>query len=846
MRQIITISLAFLAVLALVHVAAGQGIRATAVRNFTYTGFVARDELDFGVEFNPIFGPENLLLMFYDPLGGDERIEVGAVWYKRRTHLESFNVTFTVRMSNLSHTGVGNPDGFALVVQNHRANAFGAGAGGIGYGATPDYEDLGVRRSVAIEFDTYMDENLGDPNSNHISVHHTTPERIHNNAHEETALTPPGAVTNIPGIAGFTHKYNVQYIEKQLSVYIDDSASPAYQTTIDIPSIISLNSSGAFIGLTAACMSTCENVEVLNWSFNYVATLDATKSFVSNVMSSAVAGRTSSFTVQGVDTNGYFYQTGGDASKWTVEFTRVSGSGAVVSPSVNVVDKNDGTYTVSYAATSAGVYDVTVYYNANAIAGMPFRITVEPGAIDATKSDILGNVNGGVAGQPLNITILGKDAFNNVNPNNNPPATFTASFNNGGSSASSSFVGNGTYLIQYMLTTARTYTMTVTYNGTAQQVKGSPFNAVTITPALPEPSASVASGTGIVGGTAGKSLTAVVLVRDRFQNNITSNLPAGYQLTGFWDKPVAGNNLTFSVQPDGTLASSYFINTAGSYRLTIVMAPTGLPIAGSPFPVTISPETITSAAQSVATGAGLTTASAGNNASFTVQARDQFGNNMVSSDASIAVSFSDDSGVPLQIAYTAVQNPADRSQWIVTYVPTNALSTRISVSLNSASIKASPFIVNVLPGTLDPKNCFAEGLGLATPKTKVPLSFVVITADHFNNRLKSGGATIDVTLKEMKSGATVTGNVQDLNNGAYNVGFTLTRSGTYNITINANGVPIGKDTKYSMVVPNEGLGALGWALIVLAILALIAVVGGGAFWYLKYYKARSDYDEIGA
>jgi hypothetical protein len=48
------------------------------------------------------------------------RIEVGAVWYKRRAHLESFNVTFTVRMSNLSHTGVGNPDGFALVVQNHR------------------------------------------------------------------------------------------------------------------------------------------------------------------------------------------------------------------------------------------------------------------------------------------------------------------------------------------------------------------------------------------------------------------------------------------------------------------------------------------------------------------------------------------------------------------------------------------------------------------------------------------------------------------------------------------------------------------------------------------------------
>jgi hypothetical protein len=48
----------------------------------------------------------------------------------------------------------------------------------------------------------------------------------------------------------------------------------------------------------------------------------------------------------------------------------------------------------------------------------------------------------------------------------------------------------------------------------------------------------------------------------------------------------------------------------------------------------------------------------------------------------------------------------------------------------------------------------------------------------------------------------VTGNVQDLNNGAYNVGFTLTRAGTYNITITANGTPIGKDTKYSMIVPS--------------------------------------------
>jgi hypothetical protein len=111
------------------------------------------------------------------------RIEVGVVYYKQRVKLEQFNTTFTVRMSNLSRESMGNPDGFAFVVQNSRGillsffcsnsehgrrpdhypwsspapgNAFGSGAGGLGYGATPDYDDLGVRRSVAVEFDTFM------------------------------------------------------------------------------------------------------------------------------------------------------------------------------------------------------------------------------------------------------------------------------------------------------------------------------------------------------------------------------------------------------------------------------------------------------------------------------------------------------------------------------------------------------------------------------------------------------------------------------------------------------------------------------------------------------------------
>lgn len=94
----------------------------------------------------------------------------------------------------------------------------------------------------------------------------------------------------------------------------------------------------------------------------------------------------------------------------------------------------------------------------------------------------------------------------------------------------------------------------------------------------------------------------------------------------------------------------------------------------------------------------------------------------------------------------------NKALFTVNYIPTQAITTRIIVTLNGQPIQGSPFSVDVKPGPIDPKNCFAEGLGLVTPKTKTPLSFVVITADHYNNRLRTGGNAIAVTLREQKSG----------------------------------------------------------------------------------------------
>jgi hypothetical protein len=794
--------------LALALCANGQGVPSSAVPSFSFGNFTSRSETQFGIFGGPIFGPTALTLLNNIP--GTQREEFVAVWYLNRVHFESFNVSFNLQMSNLAPTGLGNSDGFALVFQNASTRVFGAG---LGYGITPDYPDTGIRNSVAIEFDTYLNENLNDPTSNHISVHTSSPTAPLNNADESNSVTPPGPVSSIPPIAGYTYQYFVQYLNNQLSVYMNNTL--AYQATLNIPSVLSLGPNGAYIGLTTSCNGPCENILVNSFSYNYISVLSGSKSFVNGIRNNSIAGQASYFNIQTVDTNGYYYQSGGNAGSWGVTFTPIGNAMPVTAPTINIDDMKNGQYVVSYTPTWAGLYRVSVTYNSQTLYSTPFTLSVIPGPIDAANCVVSGSTTGGVAGQTLNLSIIGKDAYNNINYNNNPAASFTASL--GGQSFVSTFVGNGTYRIPYSFTTAGTYSLSVVSSGSGQAVQGSPFS-VTITPALPYAANSVASGTGTVGGTAGTTLSVSVSVYDMYKNLITSSLPANYHLYGYWDKRAAGANLTAFTPQGNAFVATYTINTSGTYHLNLVLGPNAQPISGSPFAVVITPQTTPSAAQSVAYGPGLRTASAGSNATFTVQARDAFGNNMttVSGQPTVAVSFTTSSGVQQAATVYVAQNPAVPSLFSVSYATTHATVMSMSVTLNGAPISGSPFSTVIQPGPLYPPNCFAQGLGLTSVQTNTPLTFVVITVDAYDNRLTTGGARIAATLVDQKSGATVVPVVTDLNNGGYNLAYTLTKAGNYSVTITANGTPIGPPgTTYSVYAPSTGLGTLGWTLVVL-------------------------------
>jgi hypothetical protein len=105
-----------------------------------------------------------------------EQNSTGALWYRTMQRVElGFTATFSFRISDLSahcKTKVilddrcvkRGGDGIALVIHNNGfPRALGASGAGMGYG--------GIDNSIAVEFDTWYNADLGDVYQNHIAVH---------------------------------------------------------------------------------------------------------------------------------------------------------------------------------------------------------------------------------------------------------------------------------------------------------------------------------------------------------------------------------------------------------------------------------------------------------------------------------------------------------------------------------------------------------------------------------------------------------------------------------------------------------------------------------------------------
>jgi len=203
----------------------------------------------------------------------------GAAWFLDKQPVAGgFETMFQFRLSEQGGLGRG-ADGFAFVLQNSGPSALGGlGSGGgfaLGAGA-PDGATPGIPQSIAIFFDTFRNQEIGDPSDNFVTLCTAgTPKQMH---------WPPLRLASSKKLAvnlkdRKTHTARVSYQPPVLTVYLDGAR--VLVSTVDLSTVTGPDNA-AWAGFTASTGAGYENHDILSWTFSRS---DADTSMVSSVVS---------------------------------------------------------------------------------------------------------------------------------------------------------------------------------------------------------------------------------------------------------------------------------------------------------------------------------------------------------------------------------------------------------------------------------------------------------------------------------------------------------------------------------------------------------------------------------
>jgi hypothetical protein len=185
----------------------------------------------------------------------------GSAWYTTQQPVAGgFSTTFRFQITQpqgiTDDDGNTGGDGFAFVIQNSSGTALGGSGNGLGYD--------GIANSVAVEFDTFRNSVIGDPNGNHISIH--TGGTAANSAWEDHSL---GIVTSLPNMSDANiHTAGILYLPGTMTVSLD--GSDVLAVPLNLSTKLNLNAGNAYVGFTAALFAASEDHDILNWSVSAV------------------------------------------------------------------------------------------------------------------------------------------------------------------------------------------------------------------------------------------------------------------------------------------------------------------------------------------------------------------------------------------------------------------------------------------------------------------------------------------------------------------------------------------------------------------------------------------------
>ncbi|HEY0997147.1 MAG TPA: Ig-like domain-containing protein [Gemmatimonadaceae bacterium] len=200
-------------------------------------------------------------------LGG----QVGGAWSRTKIKVvNGFTTEFTFRLSPGATTGVGacdgmgcGADGLAFLIQDEDGELLGNAGGGIGYD--------GIPRSLAVEFDSWYNGDVGDPNSNHMGIQSCGAQAntvAHNGPCDLGHAVLPGEL-----IDSQVHAVKIVYTPgsntagPMLQVYLDGTLVKT--ASVNLGTLGVLDAQGmAWVGFTAATGAAWSNHDVLSWSFS--------------------------------------------------------------------------------------------------------------------------------------------------------------------------------------------------------------------------------------------------------------------------------------------------------------------------------------------------------------------------------------------------------------------------------------------------------------------------------------------------------------------------------------------------------------------------------------------------
>ncbi len=191
-----------------------------------------------------------------------ERHQAGAAWLPdRRAIGNGFETEFQFRISQAGGLA-GGADGFAFVLQNSGPQAVGGTGSGGGFALGNDGSKGAIAQSIAVFFDTYRNEEIGDPSNNFVTIctAGTSPE----------ANWPPPRLASSQKLAvnlkdRKAHTARVEYQPPALTVFLDGKRVLA--TAVDLSTVIG-SDQAAWVGFTASTGEGYENHDILNWSFS--------------------------------------------------------------------------------------------------------------------------------------------------------------------------------------------------------------------------------------------------------------------------------------------------------------------------------------------------------------------------------------------------------------------------------------------------------------------------------------------------------------------------------------------------------------------------------------------------